>query len=149
LRYFGGKPDNRAGFVAFVKSCRDAKTGSFADTPGGKPSVVLTSIGLMALTELKALTADVEKAAIAYMADNAKGFEDVRMAAAGLETIGKKSDKNQIWLGRLARLQNPDGTFGKGAGLVRETGGAVAAVLRLGGKVKDSRAIVKALDAGQ
>jgi hypothetical protein len=46
-------------------------------------------------------------------------------------------------------LQNADGTFGKGTGRVRETGGAVAAVLRLGGTVKDSGAIVKALDEGQ
>jgi hypothetical protein len=46
-------------------------------------------------------------------------------------------------------MGNSDGTFGKGTGLARDTGGAVAAVLRLGGKVKDGSVIVKALDDHQ
>ena len=44
--------------------------------------------GLMALVELKVPTEKYEKAAIAYLADNAKQFEQVRMAAAGLEAQG-------------------------------------------------------------
>jgi prenyltransferase beta subunit len=103
----------------------------------------------MALVEVKIPTEKYEPKAIAFMADNAKAFEQVRMAAAGLEAVGKKSEKNDAWLDRLARLRNADGTFGKGKGMVRETGGAVACVLRLGGKVADRDAVLKALDAGQ
>jgi prenyltransferase beta subunit len=149
LRYFGGAAKDVVTCKAFVLSCRDSKSGAFADTAGGKPDVVLTAIGLMALVELKEPTAPYEKTAIAYMAENARQFEEVRMAAAGLETIGKRCDKNEEWLKRLGRLRNSDGTFGKGKGLPRDTGGAVAAILRLGGKINNPEAIVKALDEGQ
>jgi prenyltransferase beta subunit len=149
LRYFGGEAKDVATCKKFVLSCHDTKTGGFADQPGGKPDVILTAIGLMALVELKVPTGPYEKGAIAFMADNARQFEEVRMAAAGLESIGKKSEKNEQWLARLARMRNADGTFGKGKALARDTGGAVAAQLRLGAKVKDPAAIVKALDANQ
>jgi prenyltransferase beta subunit len=149
LRYFGGEAKNVAECKKFVLSCHDKKTGGFADQPGGKPDVILTSIGLMALVELKIPTAPYEKAAIAFMADNAKQFEEVRMAAAGLEAIGKQSEKNREWLARLARVRNADGTYGKGKGLARDTGSVVAAVLRLGGKVEKPSAIVKLLDSNQ
>lgn len=148
LKYFGGTVPDLDGAKAFVVSCHDAG-GGFADAPGGKPDVAVTAVGLMALVELKIPTDKYEKAAIAYLADNAKEFEQVRMAAAGLEAVGKKCDKNAAWLKRLAGLQNADGTFGKDKAMVRDTGSAVACVLRLGGTVKDPTAIVAALDAGQ
>jgi prenyltransferase beta subunit len=149
IKYFEGTIKDAETIKKFVLSCHDARTGGFADTPGGKPDVIVTAIGLMAMVELKMPTDKVEKAAIAYMAENARQFEQVRMAAAGLETIGKKCDQNEAWIARLRRLQNADGTFGKGKGLGRETGGAVACLLRLGGKVKDPDAVIKALDASQ
>jgi prenyltransferase beta subunit len=148
IRYFGGEVANAKGCLAFVRKCRDEKSGGFADEPGGKPSVILTSVGLMALAELKGLDPKVEKAAIAYMAKNAKGFEDIRMAAAALETVGKKCEKNEAWLKELSSLQNKDGTFGKGAGQARDTGGGVAAILRLGGKVKDREKVLSVLHNG-
>ncbi len=149
LRHFGSDPSNPAGARAFVLSCLDEKTGAFADTPGGKPDVATTAIGLIALTELKVPTEPYEKRAIAYFARNAQQFEQVRIAAAGLEAIGKKSPKNNDWLARLAMHQNADGTFGQGKGVARETGSAVACLLRLGGKVAKPDAVLKALDAGQ
>jgi prenyltransferase beta subunit len=150
IKYFGGTAGGKAECEKFVLSCLDAKTGGFGNRPGEKPDVVVTAVGLMALAELKSPALEkVEPKAIAYMADNAMGFEQVRMAAAGLETVGKKSAKNDAWLARLARMQNADGTFGKDKGLARDTGGAVACVLRLGGKVKDPAAVTKALDAEQ
>jgi prenyltransferase beta subunit len=151
IHHFGGKVPDKALEVCkkFVLSCHDDKTGGFANRPGGKPDVVVTAVGLMALVELKVPTEKYEKKAIAYMADNAKGFEQVRMAAAGLEAVGKTSDKNRDWLARLARQSNENGTFGKGKALARDTGGAVACVLRLGGKVKEPKPIIKALDAEQ
>jgi prenyltransferase beta subunit len=149
LGYFGGKASDRTACKAFVLACRDRKTGGFANAPGGKPDVVLTAVGLMALKELKVPTGPYEKAAVAFLAEGAKTFEEVRMAAAGLEAVGKRCAKNEAWLDQLARRRNADGTFGKGQALPRETGSAVAAVLRLGGKVAKPGAVVRALDAGQ
>ena len=149
IKYFGGKPARVAECKAFVLSCHDEKSGGFADRPGGKPDVVLTSVGLMALVELGIPTDPYEKPAIAYLAANAKKFEEIRMAAAGLEAIGKRSDKNAAWVDELTKMQNPDGTFGKGKGVPRATGGAAACLLRLGGKVKDEKVILSALDKGQ
>lgn len=148
LRYFGGAARDKEACQKFVLSCHDARTGGFADSPRGKPDVIVTAVGLMALVELKVPTAKYEKAAIAYMTEHARTFEEMRMAAAGLETIGKTSDKNREWLGKLSRMRNADWTFGKGEERPRLTGGAVAAVLRLGGKV-EAKGVVKALDAGQ
>ncbi|MFO0926841.1 MAG: prenyltransferase/squalene oxidase repeat-containing protein [Gemmataceae bacterium] len=149
LRYFGGKARDEAAAREFVLSCLDAKTGGFADTPGGKADVILTAVGLMAMVELKLPTETVQKRAVAFMAGNAKEFEQVRMAAAGLETIGKPSPRRDEWLAKLGKMRNEDGTFGKGKGQARETGGAVACLLRLGGAVADRDAVLKALDAGQ
>lgn len=149
IKYFGGTVDNLDGCKKFVLACHDTKSGGFADTPGGTPDVVVTAVGLMALVELKIPTDKFEGPAIAFMTGQAKQFEQIRMTAAGLEAIGKASDKNDGWLKDLAAKQNPDGTYGTGPGLVRETGSVVACILRLGGKVKDRDAILQALDNGQ
>src|SRR5207302_555608 len=98
---------------------------------------------------LKAPTTDHEGPAITYMVKHAKVFEEVRMAAAGLETIGRRSWLNDAWLKQLAKMQNADGTSGKGDGLPRDTGSVVAAVLRLGGTIDKPDTVRKALDAGQ
>jgi prenyltransferase beta subunit len=149
IKYFGGKPEQTEECQKFVLSCLDDKTGGFADRPGGKPDVVVTAVGLMALVELKVPTDKYQKRAIAFMADNAKSLEEVRMAAAGLEAIGKSSDKNDAWIKRLTGLRNKDGTFGKGPSMARDTGSYVACLLRLGAKVNDPAPIVKKLDAQQ
>jgi prenyltransferase beta subunit len=148
LRYFGGKAKDEEACRKFVLACHDTKTGGFSDRPRGRPDVIVTAVGLMALVELKVPTAKYEKAAIDYMTESARTFEEMRMAAAGLEAVSKTSDKNREWLKKLGRMRNTDWTFGKGDAKVRETGGAVAAVLRLGGKV-EAKGVLKALDAGQ
>jgi prenyltransferase beta subunit len=148
-KYFGGTVAHREECRKFVLSCLDEKTGGFANTPGGKPDPIVTAVGLMALVELKVPTEKYEKRAIAYMIANTREIEQVRMAAAGLETVGKRSEKDAAWLARLAKMQNGDGTFGRGESLARDTGGMVACVLRLGGKVKDPALIRKALDDHQ
>jgi prenyltransferase beta subunit len=149
IKYFGGEPKQRDATLAFVRSCFDSKSGGFADTPGDKPDVVVTSIGLMALVELKAPRTEFEGPAIDFMTKHASGFEQVRMVAAGLEAVGKGSEKNLQWIKDLVARQRPDGTFGLGDEVARETGGAVAALLRLGAKLKDPEAVRKALDLEQ
>jgi hypothetical protein len=149
LRYFGGKPRDRASCEDFVKRCFDRESGAFADRPGGKPDVASAAIGIMAVVELMIPPEPYADAVVKYLAENARDFEQIRIAAAGLEAIGKRPPQASDWLEQIARLRNPDGTYGKGDGRVRATGGAVAAVLRLGGKVEHPDNVLKVLREGQ
>src|SRR5262245_6120567 len=150
LKYNGGKVPNAQACIKFVSGCFDKASGGFTDRPGqGKPDVVTTAVGLMAVVELKMPAGDYAGPATEFLAKNARTFEEVRMAAAGLEAIGKKSEKNEDWLKMLAGMRNKDGTFGKGDDVVRSTGGAVAAQLRLGEKIDNPERVVKALRGGQ
>lgn len=148
VRYFGGEPADPKACEKFVLSCLDEKTGGFADRPGGEPDVIVTAVGLMALVEMKVPTKAYEPRALAFL-ETAEDLEQVRMAAAGLEAVGKKGAKADAWAKRLAAMRNEDGTFGKGAGLARDTGSYVACVLRLGGTAGDAAKVAAALDARQ
>src|SRR5262249_24090086 len=50
---------------------------------------------------------------------------------------------------QVAALRNPDGTYGKGDGVARDTGSAAVVVLRLGGAVSQRDQVVQALKKGQ
>lgn len=94
LKYLTGKPTKEAvphaeKVAAFVMSCYDPKTGGFGDTPGGKPDVVLTSIGIMAAVEVDVPKEKFRKA-MDYLKANAKTFEEVRIGAAAVEAWGVK-----------------------------------------------------------
>jgi hypothetical protein len=147
LHYLGGELPNRAACVKFVESCYDPATGGFGDTPRGKPDVFSTAVGAMAAVELKLADRYAAKC-VQYLSENAKSFEDIRIATAALESLGKPSPRNDDWIKQIRKMQNADGTFGEGAGQARATGGAVAAILRLGGKV-DRDAVLAALKKGQ
>jgi prenyltransferase beta subunit len=152
LKYFGGEPRDRAACVKFVQSCYHAEAGAFADTPitsRGVPDVIVSAVGLMAVVELKMPREPYVAPTIKYLEQNAGAFEEIRMAAAGLETVGASSPRAARWLDFLSKMRNPDGTFGKGDGAARDTGGAVCAVLRLGGKLDQRPNVLKTLKAGQ
>ena len=150
LKYFGGEPADRAACVAFVKGCFDRDSGGFTDQPGkGKPDVITTAVGLMAVVELKMPQEAYVGPAVAFLTRNAKTFEEIRMGAAGLEAVGKRPPQADEWLKTLAAMRNEDGTFDKGLAAARATGSAVAAELRLGGKIGNKEAILKALRIGQ
>lgn len=153
LKYFGGRLPGREEIVPkFVAGCLDKESGGFTDRPGeGKPDVVTTAVGLMALVELRLLKPGRPggEAAVAYLGKNAKDFEDIRIAAAGLEAVDKLPPQAADWLKQLADLRNKEGTYGKGDGKARATGGAVVAVLRLGGKVENKEVVLKVLKEGQ
>ena len=91
LKYLGHPllPKEREKHAKFVLSCYDPKTWAFAE-PGGKPDVAITSVGVMAAVELGIHKADFAKA-MDYLKENAKTFEDVRIAAAAVEAWGVKS----------------------------------------------------------
>jgi prenyltransferase beta subunit len=150
LKYFGGEVPDKKAAAKFVESCFDAKTGGFVNMqPSLKPDVIVTAVGLMAVVELKMPAEKYTEKAVQYLGENAKTFEEIRLAAAGLEAVGKKVPQAEDWLKEIAKMRNPDGTYGKGNGVGRMTGSAVVAVLRLGGKVDQRDNVVKALKTAQ
>ncbi len=149
LDHFACEVHDKAACANFVKSCFDKESGGFADRPGGKPDVTLTAVGLIAVVEVKLPTGPFEAGAVKYLGDHVKSFEDIRIAAAAFEALGKRPAQADAWLEQIAKLRNDDGTYGKGNGKARETGGAVAAVLRLGGKIEHPDAVLKAMKDGQ
>src|SRR5262245_49287750 len=91
LKYFGGEVPDRAACARFVEGCFDRATGGFFDTPPQlKPDVFTTAVGLMAVVELKLPADRYTGPAVKYLGENAKGFEEVRIAAAGLESVQKR-----------------------------------------------------------
>jgi acetyl esterase/lipase len=151
LGFVGGSIPDVAKCIAYVKSCADPTTGGFATTPGGSADVGTTASGLMALAALKIDPTPYSEGAIAFLSKNAKTFEEVRIAVAGLEAIKATSPDFPRWIEQVKEGQNPDGTFGNGAGLPRATGSKVVALLRMGVKLEPDKkaAIVAALRAGQ
>jgi prenyltransferase beta subunit len=149
LHYFGGEPRDRAAAAQYVEDSFDPATGGFRNVPGGKPDVPVTAIGLMGVAALKLPADRYADPAVRFLGERARRFEDVRMAAAGLEAAGKASPQAAAWMKQFAEMRNPDGTYGQGKGTARQTGSVVVTVLRLGGKVDDRDRVLKALRAGQ
>lgn len=151
LGYWGGEVPDKDAARKFVSQLVDKKTGGFLSSPGAaaKPDVYNTAVGLMAVVELKLPLDDIEKPAIQFLGEHAKNFEEIRIAVAGLEAVGKLPPQGKDWLAQLEKMQNPDGTWGKGAGAARDTGGTAVASLRLGGKLGERDNILKTMRSGQ
>ncbi|MFQ3593532.1 MAG: prenyltransferase/squalene oxidase repeat-containing protein, partial [Gemmataceae bacterium] len=139
LGYFGSEVPRSADVVQFLLSCQDAKTGGFADTPQGKPDPVVTAVALMGMAALKIDNPKARDRAVAWMVAKARTFEEIRMAAAGLEAAGARGERNAEWIAVLRKQQNSDGTFGKANNLASETGGKVACLLRLGAMLSQTQ----------
>jgi prenyltransferase beta subunit len=148
LGHLGGDVPDRDGAAAFVARCFD-DDGGFRPTPDGKATVSTTAVGAMAVVALKMPLDKYEGPVIKYLGRNAKSFDDIRIAVAGLESLGKSASGVGGWITDVAKLGNGDGTFGKGDGVARDTGGAVVALLRMGANVGKPEAILKALNVGQ
>jgi hypothetical protein len=110
LRYFGGPVLKKEQCATFVDSCFDPKTGGFADTPGGKTDLFTTAVGVMAVVDLKMPADRYAEPAAKYLAENASTFEDIRIAAAAFESLGKESPRKEQWLKEISKMQNADGT---------------------------------------
>jgi poly(3-hydroxybutyrate) depolymerase/prenyltransferase beta subunit len=148
LLHVGGSVPDVLGCVKYVKSCRDA-SGGFAPVPGGKPEVITTAVGLMAASELKIADAALIKEAAVFLGQNAHSFEEVRMAIAGLEAVKGTSPDFPRWFDQIQATRNPDGTFGQGPAQAYATGGAAAAILRMGLKLDKRDEVIAAIKAGQ
>jgi prenyltransferase beta subunit/pimeloyl-ACP methyl ester carboxylesterase len=148
LHYVGGSVPDVLGCVKYVKSCQ-ADGGGFAQTPGGKPDSLTTSSGLMAAAELKIADQAMIDRAIAYFHDNAKEFEQKRLAIAALEAVNAKSPDFEPWLEPFHKLRRPDGGFGDGPDAAFNAGTVAATVLRTGAKLENPGAAIAAIKAGQ
>ena len=149
LKYFGGQPRDLKAAGRFVESCFEKSSGGFGDRPGAKPDALTTAVGIMAVVEAKLPTEPYADAAVKYLAEHAKTFEEIRLAAAGLEAIGKRPHQADDWLKQIAAMQNPDSTFGQARGAARDTGSAAAAILRLGGKIDYPDRVIQIMKDGQ
>lgn len=88
IKYLGGELTDKEKVVKFVMGCYDEKTGAFGE-PGEKPTVAMTSVGVLAATALDIPKAKYKKA-LEYLKENAKTFEDYRLGAAAIEAFGVK-----------------------------------------------------------
>lgn len=149
LKNVGGSIPDVLGCVKYVASCRDAGSGGYAPTPGGKPDVRTTAVGLMALAELLMANDEIVDGAIGYFGKHAKDFEEIRIAVAGLEAVKKPSPDFARWTKQVEETRNADGTFGRGPSQARDTGGAAAALLRMDVKLDHREAVVKTLREAQ
>lgn len=149
LHYWGGETPNRDKIVNFVLRCRDPRSGGFADTPGQKPSVVPTAVGILAAVELKIAREEYKPLATKFLDENAKGMEEIRMAAAAYEALNESPPKAREWLEAIAKSRNQDGTWGDGAGISRATGGMASLTLRLHGQLANRVAVAAQLKNGQ
>jgi prenyltransferase beta subunit len=148
LDYVGGSPLDEPGCIRFVKACK-VSGGGFSQRPGGMPDVATTAIGLMAAAELKIADKTTVDDALAYFSANAKAFEEVRMAIAGLEAVGAKSRDFARWAEQLEAMRAADGSFGANPGRAFVTGGVAAAILRMGMNLDRRDAVIAAIKVGQ
>ena len=149
MKYFGGEARDLKAAAAFVEKCFDKESGGFADFPGGKPDVVTTAVGIMAVVEVKLPTEPYADGVLKYLGENVKGFEDVRIAAAGLEALGKKGPRADAWLKEVAKLRHEDGTYGIGDGTAREPAGRRSPCCAWGARCRTRTNVVKTIKVGQ
>lgn len=150
LGYLKSDVPDKDAVIKFVAACFDQEAGGFKDHPKGKvPDVSTTAVGIMAATEL-GMPLDVYKpAVIEFLTERPKSFEEIRIAAAAFESLKSKAPNGEGWLAQIDKLWNPDGTTGKEEGMARETGSLAVTVLRLGAKLPNEKAVVKAIVDGQ
>jgi dienelactone hydrolase len=149
LKYTGGSIPNVTAAMEYVAKCFDPESGGFAPTPGGTPNVGTTASGLMAVGELHMPEEPYVAKAVGFFHEHAKTFPDVRIAVAGLEAVGETSPDFPAWIALVNSDRHDDGTWGEGRGRAFATGGAAAALLRMGVDLDKKDAVLKAIREGQ
>jgi hypothetical protein len=139
LHYLGGELKNKEAVVKFVESCWDAEAGGFSDMPKGKPGVFETAVGLMAVVELK-MPADKYAGAGKYLRENAKTFEEIRIAAAGFEAIKKQPADVKAWTGGIMEFPRKN---------ARDEASVTVTLMRFGVQPTAPAEVLKVLNKGQ
>lgn len=146
LKHVGAAIPDPVKATEFVKSCfvpGPDGTGTFAQTPGGKGDMRTTCIALLAWGDLQMEHGTQVPAALKYLSENAKEYEDVRLSIAGYEAVGLKNPPVfEKWAKQYEAMANEDGTFGKGDNAAFMTGGTIAAFMRMGLPVHEARRIL-------
>jgi prenyltransferase beta subunit len=145
IHYLGGELPNKEKHAVFVLGCFDARTGAFSE-PGGKADPAIVSVGVMVAVELGVPKEKFAKA-LDYLKDNAKTFEEVRIAAAAVEAWGVKDCpfKLDAWV-KIATDHIHEAISAQAdseklrEGLAREVGSSLALILRLDPSKKESEA---------
>lgn len=150
-KYLYGEISNRDAHATFVKNCFIESEGGFAPKPKDKADVASTAIGLMAAAELGINSKELLSKSVEFLAKNAKTFEERRIAAAGFEAANQYPEVTDAWIADLRKTANPDGTYGDGPTKGRSTGGAIAFILRLDGKLtpEERKAAISTLQTAQ
>ncbi len=150
LKYNGQKTPHPDAHAAFVVACFDPATGGFADAPGGKADVTLTSVGVMAAVGLGVPKERFRKS-LEYLRANAKTFEEVRLAAGAVEAWGVADCPFDLAAWVNIGKAHVRGGVPPGDGAAREVGSAAALILRLGEKVgqQERSALASILRNGQ
>ncbi len=143
----GGEMANPLQVKAYVLSCYDPPTGGFAEA-GEKPTVLVTSIGIMAAVDL-GIPESKFPMAIDFLEAQAATFEDVRIGAAAIESLKAKPKWIDRWNAIANKQLNNDGTAGKGDGRARDTASVVAMKMRLGLPVANQNKVVDFLRNSQ
>ncbi len=133
IKYLGGELTDKEKVVKFVMGCYDEKTGAFGE-PGEKPTVAMTSVGVLAATALDIPKAKYKKA-MEYLKENAKTFEDYRLGAAAIEAFGVKESgiDTTDWVNAALKISDQDVSTPRGFASV------VAMRVRLGFKLEDAQ----------
>ncbi len=154
LKLLGVKAPSPEKDISFVASCVDG-TGAFADRPNDKATTTLASIGLLLATDLL-MHKNPEYAKLIQfnkrlVQNDAKSFEEIRMAAAVFEGLGEVPIRRNEWVRLLRATQNNEGGYGPSGSRLRDTGGVVAAFLRLKEPLakQEKQALMEFLLSGQ
>jgi len=149
LANVGGAATDIEAAGRYIMTCRDA-SGVFVPEPGGKHAAGTTANGLMGMAAARFVDRPTVDAAIKSLSADAKSYEDIRIAVAGLEAVKATSPDFPRWIEQINADRNPDGTWGSGSSKAFDTGGRAVALLRMGVNLGDQReAILSALRAGQ
>jgi hypothetical protein len=152
-RYFDGEVPHKEKVAEYVRGCFDKASGGFNDRPGdGKTDAFVTASGLMAAAELK-LPIDDYLGALKFFDKNIKHFDELRLAVAATETVGKEMPHNptvkKLIRDMRASIEVVREKKGGAKALARMTGSIVVTLLRLGEKVPNEATMRKVLLDGQ
>lgn len=149
LKYIDAKPKNTPAAIGYIKSCRDAKSGGFALTPGGRVDLSSTAMGIVALGALNLLDDEWMPRAIDYLVKQANKVENIRLALGCLGMIDKTLPQFPEWHQKLLATRNVDGTWGQGKNIVTETGELADRILTMNFDLEKRYIVITVLKQSQ